>query len=121
MADGFDFPGLRIQWKRKRGTRKWYVYTFIADRPFRAVKAKICTLTHRVSQADMGAVIGRINQILCGWTNYFRHAVCKHTLNRLRYFLNWRWLRNATVGAGRRCAASSPPRPGGGLRLQPTG
>jgi RNA-directed DNA polymerase len=44
----------------------------------------------------MGAVITRINQILRGWTNYFRHAVCKHTLNQLRHFVNWRiirWLR----------------------------
>jgi RNA-directed DNA polymerase len=96
MVDGFDFLGFRIQWKRKRGTSKWYVYTFIADRPFRAVKAKIRALTHRVSQANMGTVIGRINQILRGWTNYFRHAVCKHTLNRLRHFVEWRlirWLR----------------------------
>lgn len=41
-------------------------------------------------------MITRINQILRGWTNYFRHAVCKHTLNRLRFFVNWRlirWLR----------------------------
>jgi RNA-directed DNA polymerase len=96
MSDGFDFLGFRIQWKRKRGTNKWYVYTFIADRPFRAVKAKIRALTHRVSQANMGTVTGRINQILRGWTNYFRHAVCKHTLNRLRHFVEWRlirWLR----------------------------
>jgi RNA-directed DNA polymerase len=96
MVDGFDFLGFRIQWKRKRGTNKWYVYTFIADRPFRAVKAKIRALTHRVSQANMGTVTGRINQILRGWTNYFRHAVCKHTLNRLRHFVEWRlirWLR----------------------------
>jgi hypothetical protein len=28
MSDGFDFLGFRIQWKRKRGTNKWYVYTF---------------------------------------------------------------------------------------------
>ena len=96
MSDGFDFLGFHIQWKRKRGTNKWYVYTFIAERPLRAVKAKIRSLTHRVSQANMGAVITRINQILRGWTNYFRHAVCKHTLNHLRYFVNWRlirWLR----------------------------
>ncbi|MDT0264270.1 group II intron maturase-specific domain-containing protein [Jatrophihabitans lederbergiae] len=96
MSDGFDFLGFRIQWKRKRGTNKWYVYTFIADRPFRAVKAKIRALTHRVSQANMGTVITRINQILRGWTNYFRHAVCKHTFSRLRHFVNWRlirWLR----------------------------
>jgi RNA-directed DNA polymerase len=86
----------RIQWKRRRGSDKWYVYTFIADRPFRAVKAKIRALTHRVSQANMGTVITRINQILRGWTNYFRHAVCKHTFSRLRHFVNWRlirWLR----------------------------
>lgn len=96
MADGFDFLGFRIQWKRKRGSNLWYVYTFIADRPFRSVKAKIRALTHRVSAANMGTVIGRINQILRGWTNYFRHAVCKHTLNRLRHFVEWRiirWLR----------------------------
>ena len=33
MSDGFDFLGFRIQWRRKRGTNKWHVYTFIADRP----------------------------------------------------------------------------------------
>ncbi|WP_329142633.1 hypothetical protein OIU91_03395 [Streptomyces sp. NBC_01456] len=33
MSEAFDFLGFRIQWKRKRGTDKWYVYTFIADRP----------------------------------------------------------------------------------------
>ena len=64
--------------------------------PIPGGEVNIRALTHRVSQADMGAVIGMINQILRGWTNYFRHAVCKHTLNRLRYFVNWRiirWLR----------------------------
>jgi RNA-directed DNA polymerase len=96
MDEGFDFLGFRIQWKRKRGSSKWYVYTFIADRPLRSVKAKIRALTHRVSQANMGTVIGRINQILRGWTAYFRHAVCKHTLNNLKHFAEWRvirWLR----------------------------
>lgn len=41
-------------------------------------------------------MIERINQILRGWTNYFRHAVCKHTLNNLKHFVEWRvirWLR----------------------------
>jgi RNA-directed DNA polymerase len=32
MSDGFDFLGFHIRWKRKRGTYKWHVYTFIADR-----------------------------------------------------------------------------------------
>ena len=33
MSESFGFLGFRIQWRRKRGTGKWYVYTFIADRP----------------------------------------------------------------------------------------
>jgi RNA-directed DNA polymerase len=46
MGDGFDFLGFRIRWKRKRGTNKWYVYTFIADRPVRSVKARIRALAY---------------------------------------------------------------------------
>lgn len=90
MSDGFEFLGFRIQWKRKRGTRKWYVYTFIAKRPVRAVKAKIRALTHRSSTDDLGVTLIRINQILRGWTNYFRHAVAMLTFKHLHQFVWWR-------------------------------
>ena len=63
MSDGFDFLGFHIQWRRKRGTNKWYVYTFIADRPIRSVKAKIRALTHRTSQQPPRDVLIRLNQI----------------------------------------------------------
>jgi RNA-directed DNA polymerase len=89
MSEGFDFLGFRIQWKPKRGTNKWYVYTFIADRPFRSVKAKIRALTPRTSQQDLRAVLIRTNQITRGWANYFKHAVCKNTLRSLENFV-WR-------------------------------
>lgn len=96
MSEGFDFLGFHIQWRRKRGTNQWYVYTFIADQPLKAVKAKIRAMTHRVSQANPRTVLVRINQILRGWANYFRYAVCSHTLDHLRHFVQWRiirWLR----------------------------
>ncbi len=32
IDDGFGFLGFRIQRRRKRGTERWHVYTFIADR-----------------------------------------------------------------------------------------
>jgi RNA-directed DNA polymerase len=74
MSEGFDFLGFRIQWKRKRGTGKWYVYTFIADRPIRSLKAKIRALTNRTSQQELRYVLIRLNQIMRGWANYFKHA-----------------------------------------------
>jgi RNA-directed DNA polymerase len=87
MQDGFNFLGFRIIWKRKRGTDKWYVYTFIADKPVQSLRRKIRSLTHRLSQADYRITLLRINQILRGWANYFRHAVAKHTFGRLRAFV----------------------------------
>jgi RNA-directed DNA polymerase len=93
MSDGFDFLGFRIQWKRKRGTNKWHVYTFIADRPIRSLKAKIRALTHRTSQQNPRDVLIRLNQIMRGWANYFKHAACKRTLSRLSHFVWWRVIR----------------------------
>lgn len=96
IHDGFDFLGFRIQRRRKRGTNKWYVYTFIADRPLRSVKTKVRTLTNRTSQQGLGATLIRLNQILRGWTNYFQHAAAKLTFHRLSQYL-WsrlvRWQR----------------------------
>ncbi|MFF4764621.1 group II intron maturase-specific domain-containing protein [Streptomyces sp. NPDC001292] len=90
MSEAFDFLGFRIQWKRKRGTDKWYVYTFIADRPIRSLKDRIRALTRRKSQQNPKAVLARLNLIMHGWANYFRHAVCKHTLSNLANFVWWR-------------------------------
>lgn len=90
MQDGFDFLGFRIQWMRKRGTDKRYVYTFIADKPVREFKRKIRALTRRLSHADYKTTLLRINQIQRGWANYFKHAVAKHTFDSLRAFVWWR-------------------------------
>ncbi len=93
FRDGFDFLGFHIQWKRKAGTNKWYVYTFIADRPVKALKTKIRALTHRTSLADLGATLIRLNQILRGWATYFRHAVATHTFKHLQQLTWWRIVR----------------------------
>jgi RNA-directed DNA polymerase len=112
MSESLDFLGFRIQWRRKRGTSKWYVYTFIADRPVRSLKDKVRALTNRLSQQDPRDVLIRLNQIMRGWANYFKHAVCKHTLDHLENFVwhrvirwwmrlhRWRWrdVRRRLVG-----------------------
>jgi RNA-directed DNA polymerase len=116
MSQSFDFLGFRIQWRRKRGTTQWYVYTFIAERAIRSVKAKIRALTGRTSQQDLRTVLIRLNQIMRGWANYFKHAVAKHTFKALENFVwrrvirmlmqrhHWKWKdvrRRLTTPAGR--------------------
>ncbi|MGH3971317.1 MAG: group II intron reverse transcriptase/maturase, partial [Mycobacterium sp.] len=97
LDDGFAFLGFRIQRKRKRGTNKSYVYTFIDQRPIRSVKAKIRALTHRTSQQDLRTVLTRLNQVMHGWANYFKHAVAKNVFNMLDNFAWWRVIRMLRV------------------------
>ena len=103
MSEPFCFLGFRTQWRPKRGSSKWYVYTFIDGRPIRSLKDKVRALTHRTSQQPPRDVLIRLNQIMRGWANYFKHAVCKHTFDSLENFvwhrvINWwrtlhRWKR----------------------------
>lgn len=93
LADGFDFLGFRIIWMRKRGTDKWHVYTFIADKPVESLKRKIKALTQRLSHLDYKIALIKINRILRGWANYFKHAVAKHTMQTLHTFVWWRIVR----------------------------
>lgn len=90
MQEGFDFLGFRIVWKQKRGTDKWYAYTFIADKPVASFKRKVRALTRKLSQVPFGDALSRLNAIQRGWANYFRHAVAKHTFDALRAFVWWR-------------------------------
>ncbi|MFJ5851019.1 reverse transcriptase domain-containing protein [Streptomyces sp. NPDC092903] len=59
LADGFDFLGFRIVWSRKRGTDKWYVCTYIADKPVEALKRKIKSLTLRARNTILLKCAGR--------------------------------------------------------------
>jgi len=33
LSEGFSFLGFRLQWRRKKGTAKWYVYTLSTTGP----------------------------------------------------------------------------------------
>jgi len=97
MSEGFDFLGRRIQWRRKRGTNKWYVYTFIAPRAIRSVKAKIRALTHRKSQRDLEYVLTGLNLVMHGWANHFKHEIAKNVFAMLDNFAWWRVIRMLRV------------------------
>jgi len=61
------------------------------------LKAKIRALTHRTSQLDLEYVLTRLNQVMHGWANYFRHAVAKNAFAMLDNFAWWRVIRMLMV------------------------
>jgi RNA-directed DNA polymerase len=46
-----------------------------------------------LSQVNPKDVLIRLNQILCGWSHYFKHAVCKHVFDTPENFTWWRVIR----------------------------
>lgn len=90
IDEGFDFLGFRIQRYRKKGSHKRYVSTFPARRAVDSVKQKVKALTRRTSSGTLREVLGRINAILRGWTNDFKHGVSKRVFSYLKSYTETR-------------------------------
>jgi RNA-directed DNA polymerase len=97
IDEGFDFLGYRIQRQTKRGTTKRYVYTFPSKKALASIKAKVRALSRGNTNQPLAVLLQRLNPVLRGWTNYFRHGVSSATFDYLEHF-TWvrvlRWLRH---------------------------
>jgi RNA-directed DNA polymerase len=96
IDEGFDFLGRRIQRHQKRGSGKRYVYTYPSKAALASIKGKVRALTRRETNQSLATLCDRLNPVLRGWTNHFRHEVSKATFQYLRAFVWHRvtgWLR----------------------------
>jgi RNA-directed DNA polymerase len=97
IDEGLDFLGWRIQRHRKRGTDRYYVYTYPAKKALRAITVKVKTAcrTTNISQ-PLSVLLHRLNPMLRGWCAYFRPGVSSGTFGYLAA-IAWRqvlaWLR----------------------------
>jgi RNA-directed DNA polymerase len=97
IDEGLDFLGWHIQRHRKRGTSRYYVYTYPAKKSLRAVMAKVKTLCRQVGvNQPLDDLLRRLNQAVRGWCAYFRPGVSSATFAYLSHYLwqtVWRWIR----------------------------
>ena len=95
IDQGFDFLGFRIQRQQKRGALKRFVYTYPSKGALASVKAGVRTISKGMLNESLKVLLHRLNTLLRGWTNYFKHGVPKATFAYLSYFA-WhrvmRWL-----------------------------
>jgi RNA-directed DNA polymerase len=97
IDDGLDFLGWRIQRHRKRGTTRYYVYTYPARKAVQAVTGKVKTACRRVgTNQPLQILLLQLNRLLRGWCAYFRPGVSSATFQYLSAY-TWRrviaWLR----------------------------
>jgi RNA-directed DNA polymerase len=96
INEGFDFLGMRIQRKRKRGSNKVFVYSWPSKKALASIMAKIKAITRQGTNQPLSALLRQLNAALRGWTVYFRHGCSKQTFDYLGHY-TWRrvvgWLR----------------------------
>jgi RNA-directed DNA polymerase len=95
IDEGFDFLGFRIRRHEKRGTARRYVYTYPSRAALMAVKGKVRALTEGSTHQPLTTLLHRLNPVLRGWANYFRHGASSRTFAYLDAFVwrrVWRWL-----------------------------
>jgi RNA-directed DNA polymerase len=102
VDDGFDFLGWHIQRRHRRGQNgKQAVYTYPSKKALAAVIDKVRSLTRRAQHRTLADLLHRINPVLRGWCNYFRHGVSARTFSYLDCFAFWRvfgWLAKRHLG-----------------------
>ncbi len=102
IDEGFDFLGWRIQRRAWRGrTGKRAVYTYPSKEALASVVDKVRSLTRRAKHRTLADLLRRLNPVLRGWCNYFRHGVSSRTFNYVDHFAFWRiagWLRKRHPG-----------------------
>jgi RNA-directed DNA polymerase len=100
---GFDFLGFHIQRKRQEGSQRRTIYTYPAKTALQAIKAKVRVLTQGNTDQTLANLLQRVNPVLRGWANYFRHGVSARTFSYLNAW-SWRrvvnWLRHKHPKAG---------------------
>ncbi|MFE2474047.1 group II intron maturase-specific domain-containing protein [Streptomyces mirabilis] len=103
IDEGLDFLGWRIQRHQKRGTDRQYVYNYPAKKALRSIKAKTKAICRMNVSLPLAVLLHKLNQVLRGWTAYFRPGVSARAFQYLRMIV-WRqvfgWLRRKHLGTG---------------------
>jgi RNA-directed DNA polymerase len=97
IDEGLDFLGWHIQRHRKRGSGRYYVYTYPSRKAVKAVTGKVRTMCRGMDTSQpLDALLRQLNPALQGWCAYFRPGVSSRTFAYLSYY-TWRqvgsWLR----------------------------
>nr|WP_202896124.1 group II intron reverse transcriptase/maturase [Actinopolymorpha pittospori] len=91
IDEGLVFLGWRIQRRRKRGTSRYYVYTYPSHKALTAVMAKVKTQCRKTGTSlPLDTLLIEINQMVRGWCEYFRPGVSSATF---QYLSSYVWKR----------------------------
>lgn len=96
IDEGFDFLGFHIQRHTQKGSARQFVYSYPSKTALKAIRWKVKQLTKGVTHQTADQLFDRLNRMLRGWSQYFRHgssSAAYHNLQNYTWWRIWHWLR----------------------------
>ncbi len=96
LTEGFVFVGYHFVKRRSPNSGKLTIYLFPSKDSQQRIRNRLKYLTSRRAPLKPEEFIGRVNPIVRGWVNPFRHTNASDAFRRLQVFINGRFRRYLT-------------------------
>jgi RNA-directed DNA polymerase len=88
LTKGFDFLGFNSRlYLTQKNTSGWKVLIQPSKKSVTKLREKLRNEWHSLRGHNVDAVIGRLNPIVKGWTNYFRTQVSSRIFEKLEHYM----------------------------------
>ena len=96
LSEGFDFLGVQFVKRKSPTTGKQAIYLFPAKSAQQSIRNKLKYLTSRRAPISPQEFVAKVNPLVTGWVNYFRHTNASNAFRGLQRFVNIRFRRYLT-------------------------
>jgi group II intron reverse transcriptase/maturase len=96
LTEGFDFLGVQFVKRKSPTTGKPAIYLFPAKSAQQTIRNKLKYLTSRRAPISPHEFVAKVNPLVTGWVNYFRHTNASQAFRGLQRFVNIRFRRYLT-------------------------
>ena len=87
LGEGSGFLGFHIQRRTKAGTNRKHACTYPSKKALASIIGKVRMLTNSRQNESLADLLRRLNPVLRGWCNYFRHAAASATFRYLDHYV----------------------------------
>jgi hypothetical protein len=102
LTDGFDFLGFQFVKRLSPSTGKPRIYIFPSKTSQRNIRRQIKSFTKRRAPILPNEFVRKVNEVVLGWANYYRHTNASEAFRRLQRFINIRFRRYLNYRSKRR-------------------
>jgi RNA-directed DNA polymerase len=96
LTEGFDFLGVQFVKRKSPTTGKPAIYLFPAKSAQQTIRNKLKYHTSRRAPISPQEFVAKVNPLVTGWVNYFRHTNASQAFRGLQRFVNIRFRRYLT-------------------------